>query len=220
MRPVFRPVALAAAIALASALGACGDGDGDEGAGKGGGGASAAAGGKLVAKVEWKDGSGREVHALKPKDDGAKLVDATGAEMARYKVSADEIKVKGPDEKTLGYIDGTGAKIKVKDAEKRELFILRHQDDGDWKLEDPADKLIYRIKRRDYGYEVHDASDRSLYKAKRDGDKTQLRDPEERTTLYTKDGVEPAAAMGLGFEVLDLPMRAGLTLRLMLDGAR
>lgn len=166
-------------------------------------------------KVKFKDGSGEAVYSLKAKDDGAKLVDAEEQELARFTLSGSKVKVKGPDDEVLGYIIGEGARFKIEDAEQtRVLFELQRQADGDWKLEDGDEVPIYRIKKRDYGFELEDPAGRSLAKIKVKEEKTSLRDPAEQTLLYTKDPIRPLAMACLGLEaIVSLEMRAGLMFR-------
>ena len=112
----------------------------------------------LSTKVNFKDSTGAEVFAIKPEPDGAKLVDRASVEIARYKLDGDKLKIKDKDEKVLGYIVGSGSRYHLKDAgQKVVLFELQRQDDGDWKLQDGKETLIYKIKKRDYGYEIEDA---------------------------------------------------------------
>ena len=50
--------------------------------------------GGLTAKIKFKSGDGNTVCSVKPQDDGAKLVDASEKEIARFKLSDSKLKVK------------------------------------------------------------------------------------------------------------------------------
>jgi len=92
-----------------------------------------------------------------------------------------------------------------------ELFKLQRQDDGDWKLENGQDKLIYKVKRRDYGFEIEDEAENSLYKIKVKDEKTSLRNAVDETVYYTKDPVSALGFACLGFDVIeDLRIRVAL----------
>ena len=175
--------------------------------------------GGLTDKVKFKSGAETTVFSLKPMDDGAKLVDANEREIARYNLSESKLKIKGPNDKVLGYITASGSDFKVKNAEQDvELWKLQQQDDGEWKLEDGNDKIIYKIKMREYGYEIEDNADNSLYKVKFKDGKTSLRDQEEKTVCYTKDNVSTLAVTCLGFEEIEsLEIKAGLLTMFIID---
>lgn len=167
-------------------------------------------------KVKFKNGSGETLYSLKPKDDGAKLVDAAEQEIARYTLTGAKLKVKDPQDQVLGYIIGSGKRFKIEDAaQTKVLFEMQRQDDGDWKLEDGAEKLICKIKKRDYGFEIEDPAEKSLGKAKSKDGKISLRDPQENTLFYTKDGIRPLSVACLALEAIEsLPLRGGLMFRI------
>ena len=71
---------------------------------------------ELGTKLKFKDGDDRERFSLKPKDDGAKLVDGEDKEVARYKWKGGELKVSGPDDAVLAYVTGGPDVFQVKDA--------------------------------------------------------------------------------------------------------
>lgn len=166
----------------------------------------------LAAKLKVKTNSGATEMSLKPKDDGAKLVDASEQELARYNIQGDKLKIKDPRDNVLGYVVGAAPRFKVKDAtQEQDLFKLIGQDDGDWKLEDAHDTLLYKIKRRPYGFEIEDPSKKSLYKIKVNGPKTSIRDATEETVRYTNDPVHPLAFACLALDAIaDLRVRAAL----------
>jgi hypothetical protein len=167
--------------------------------------------------MKFKDGDGKAAFAIKPKDDGAKLVDGAENELARFKLKGEKLKVKGADEKVLGYVTGGADKFKIKDpTQEQVLFILQRQADGDYKLEDGNEKLLVKIKKKEYGYRLEDPGEKELYKVKVKGDKTSLRDAADQTRYYTKDTVHPAAAACLGLDGISLELRTGLLFRVHL----
>lgn len=163
-------------------------------------------------KIKLKDGEGAAAYSLKKKDDGAKLVNAAEEEVARFKLSGTKLKVKGPDEKVLGHIVVSPGELKVKDAEQtQELFEIQRGEDGDWKLKDGADRLLLRIKKRDYGWEIETPDDVRQAKVKSDGGKVSLRDADEKPLWYTKDPLKPLALVMLGLSPVEsFELRAGL----------
>ncbi|MFK8184183.1 MAG: hypothetical protein AB8B99_12480 [Phormidesmis sp.] len=165
-----------------------------------------------VEKIKFKQADGAEKYSLKFKSDGAKFVDANDNELARLKVDdSQKVKIKAPDETVLGYVVTQDGYWKLENAEQsEELYVLRLQDDGDLKLEDGADQPIYRIKKRDYGYEIESPEKESLYKVKVKKGKTSLRDASEETVISTKSPMIPAAMTPFGFDVLTPPQQAAL----------
>ncbi|MGB7416619.1 MAG: hypothetical protein WA902_20620 [Thermosynechococcaceae cyanobacterium] len=162
--------------------------------------------------VKFKQEGGNERFTLKYKADGAKLEDASGAELARLNVDADQkVKIKDAGDKVLGYIVPTAGAWKLENAEQSEaLYILRKQADGDYKLETGKDQPVYRIKKRDYGYEIESPDKKSLYKVKEKEGKISLRNAEEKTILYSKDKTSLIAMACFGFEVLSQEQQAAL----------
>ena len=174
----------------------------------------------IEAKIKIKSGEGKSLYSIKWKEDGAKLVDANEQELARFNVSDDGAKVKIKDraDKVLGYLVGAYAsgRVKIEDpSQEKELFKFIRQEDGDWKLEDPADKLLIRVKQRDYGVELETANDTSLYKVKSRDGKTSLRDASDKTLWYTNSPVRPLSFACLAFDpIQDIRIRAALMMHL------
>lgn len=166
----------------------------------------------ISSKLKFKGADGEVSFSVKPESDGAKLVDADEKEIARFTVDQNKLKIKDAADVVLGYVVVVDGHFKIKNAEQtEELFKLQMQSDGDWKLEDGGGKLIYKIKKRDYGFEIEDDNDNSLSKAKLKSGKTSLRNTAEETVLYTKDKINTLAFACMGLEaVKSQPLQAGL----------
>ena len=170
----------------------------------------------FAAKVKFK---GREVLAIKPMSDGAKLVNAAGLELGRYKVrDGFRVKVKDGSDRELGQIRGDAAKIHIENASGERTFALQRQDDGDYKLETASGELLYKIKTRDYGLKIEDANEAEVAKVKVSAGKTSLRNAQDETILSTKDSISVLAMACLALEKLDQPMRVGLAVRIQAEG--
>ncbi|MDG2220079.1 MAG: hypothetical protein P8L85_01780 [Rubripirellula sp.] len=174
----------------------------------------------LASKLTFKATDGNVAFSIKPKDDGAKLVDANEQEVARFNVSENKLKIKGTDDVVLGYVIASDGKYKIEDAAQEiELWKLQRQSDGDWKLETGKDELIYKIKVRDYGFEIEDGDENSKFKIKLKEDKTSVRDAADQTVFYTKDKVPTIAVSCLGLKAIEsLPLRTGLMTMLIISG--
>jgi hypothetical protein len=168
--------------------------------------------------IGFKTGSGERLYEIKFKDDGAKLVDPDEQEIARFNVDEQKVKIKLPDESVAAYVVVKDGEFQIRDeSQKVELFELKGQSDGDWKLKDGDDKVLAVIKKRDYGYEIEDSADNSLFKSKLKGDKRSLRNAKDETVLYSKDDISPLSVACLGLEQIEsLPVRAGLAAAVLL----
>jgi len=163
-------------------------------------------------KIKFKTEGGSDLFALKQQGDGAKLVDGKEQELTRIKVDKPgKIKFKNAAEKTLGYVVIKQGSWKLENPEQnKELYILRKQNNGNYKLEDAANKEIYQIKSRDNGLEILNPSNQLVYKIKIKEGKTSLRTSSEKTVFSTKSGISPIAFACFGFDVLTREQQAAL----------
>jgi hypothetical protein len=176
----------------------------------------------LTDSVKFKLESGADAFSLKPKENGAKFVDVNDKELARLTVDANQkVKIKDASDKVLGYVVKKEGYWKIEDANQtKELFILRHQSDGDYKLEDGTNTEIYRIKARSDGFEIETPQKQSLYKVKAKEGKTSLKNASEKTVLSTKSKVLPIAVACFGFDKLSREQKAALAYAVNLSGGR
>ena len=168
--------------------------------------------------IGFKNGSGDRLYEIKFKDDGAKLVDPDEQELARFTVSGRKLKIKLPDDSVVGWVtsESDGLELRGNDG-KTELFDLKRQPDGDWKLKTADETLLAVLKKRDYGYEIEDGQETSLFKARLKGGKASLRDAADTTVMYTKDPIPTLCVAILGLEQIELlPLRAGLSAAVLL----
>jgi hypothetical protein len=166
----------------------------------------------LTTKVKFKQGDASELFSLKPQEDGAKLESANGQELARFTIDAQQkIKIKNASDEVLDYVVTKDGYWKLENAQQnQELYVLRKQSDGGYKLESGSNQEIYRIKARDYGWEIETPQKESLYKVKNKDGKISLRNAQDQTVIYTKDTILPIAVVCFGFDILTKEQRAGL----------
>lgn len=170
--------------------------------------------------IKFKHDGGAEVFSLKTQINGAKLVDGNDKELVQLSVDEKQkVKIKSVDDQVLGYVVAKDGRWKIKNAaQTQELYILRRQNDGDYKLEDSTDKEIYRIKVRDYGFEIESPTKQSLYKVKVKDGKISLRDKSDQIVLYTKSQLTPIAIACFGFDILTQEQQAALAYAVNLTG--
>lgn len=172
--------------------------------------------------IKFKQENGTEAFVLKLMPDGAKLVDATNKELARLNVdSQQKIKIKNAADQVLGYVVPENDYWKLKNADQsQELYVMRRQADGDYKLETGTNQPIYRIKARDYGFEIETPEKQSLYKVKVKEGKVSLRNANDQTVLSTKSNLAPIAIAPFGFDQLSREQQAALAYALNQAGGQ
>ena len=169
--------------------------------------------------IGFKNRDGETIYELKFKDDGgAKLVDLKENELARFTVSDAKLKVKLPDDSVVAYIVAKPDGFVIRDeTQKTELFDMKRQSDGDWKLKTADEKVVAVVQKRDYGYEIEDGDEVSLSKAKLKSGKSSLRNADDETVLYTKDEIPTLCIAVLSLDQIEsLPVRAGLSAAVLL----
>ncbi|MFP2930588.1 hypothetical protein ACLESO_36400 [Pyxidicoccus sp. 3LG] len=177
--------------------------------------AASAADAEGFGKLKFKDADDRERFSLKPKDDGAKLVDGEDRELARYKWKGVSLKVSGPDDAVLGYVVGSaGGALTVRDAEQRQILFTFARTGPGWRLNDVKGVLLYTVTPDAEGASIQDAAGAEVARVKVREGKVSVRDAGGRTLLATKSLVRADAAATLAFEKLDLPLRVALLFHL------
>jgi hypothetical protein len=148
-------------------------------------------------KVELREPDGKEILSFKPRPPASLTVrDAQNVEVGRFALSDGRLKATGADGKPRFELKRKDDKVMLKDADgEKELFKFKLKGQ-DIDFYGPNDKLLYRLRHKDYGFALEDASDRTLFRAKVKDDKRVLRDPADKTVLYSKDLSQP---LGLVF---------------------
>lgn len=174
---------------------------------------------RLTAHIHFKDDAGQQVYELKPEPNGAKLVGSGEQEIARYHISDHTLKIKDAHDTVLGHIVRHDDHYKIEDAERQTvLFKIAAQSDGDWTVEDGAQKRLYRIKKRDYGFEIESPSKESLAKVKLKEGKLSLRNSQDVTLFSTKDHTSTLGFTSLGLDqIASVPVRMGLLLLMTIN---
>jgi hypothetical protein len=172
-------------------------------------------------KIKFKTEGGSDLFSLKQETDGIKLVDANNKELARIKTDKPGIlKIKDASEKVLGYlVTKDDWKLQNPDGNKN-LYILKRQGDGDYKLKDTADKEIYQIKKSKNGLEIVTPDKKIVYKIKVKDSKISLRDVSDKTIFSTKSKLSPIAFACFGFDVLTREQQAALAYAVNLTGGQ
>jgi len=163
-------------------------------------------------KIKFKTEGGSDLFALKQQGYGAKLVDGKNQELAKIKTDKPgQLKIENSSDKVLGYVLTEKDFWKLKNPEqKQDLYILKKQSDGDYKLQDAAKKEIYLIKAQDNGLEIQTPDKKLVYQVKVKEGKTSLRDADNKTIFSTKSEFSSIAFACFGFDVITREQQAGL----------
>ena len=173
-------------------------------------------------KVKFSLDNSSEAFSLKPESNGAKFVDGKGKELARLTVDKNQkVKIKDATDKVLGYVVTKPDHWKIEDAsQSKELYVLRHQGNGDYKLENGTNKEIYRIKNRASGLEIESPDKKSLYEVKVKEGKISLKNDLDKTFLSTKSKFLPIAVACFGFDQLSREQQAALAYAVNVSGGQ
>lgn len=175
---------------------------------------------KLAERINLKNADGQRAFEIKPESNGAKLVGPDEKEIARYHVADHTLKIKDDADKVLGHIVRHEDAYKIEDAERKNvLFKIAGKDNGDWSVEDGKQVRLYRIKKRDYGFEIESAAEESVAKVKLKEGKASLRNAKDVTLLSTKNHVSQLGLACIGLDkITSEPLRFGLLIQLTIDG--
>lgn len=173
-------------------------------------------------KIKFKTEFGADLFSLKQQDNGAKLVDGNDQELAKMREnSPGKVKIKNPSEKVLGYVIREKSQWKLENPEQSQaLYTLKRQNDGQYTLEDAANKAIYQIQTRNNGWEINTPDQKLVYQVRiRDG-KTSLRDSSANTVFSTRSEISPIAFACFGLDVLTREQQAALAYAVNLTGGQ
>lgn len=174
---------------------------------------------KLLERINLKNADGKRAFEIKPESNGAKLVDADDKEIARYSVTGHGLKIKDAADHVLGHIVRHDDAYKIEDADRKHvLFKIAGKEGGDWSVENGNQERLYRIKKRDYGFEIESASGESLAKVKHKDGKTSLRNAKDETLLSTKDHISQLGLACVTLHKIESePLRFGLLVQFIVD---
>lgn len=172
-------------------------------------------------KIKFKTETDSELFSLKLQTDGAKLVDAKNNEIVKIKSEQlGKVKIKNASDKVLGYVVTDKGNWKLENSEQNKaLYILKLQNDGNYKLEDSANKEIYQINATNNDLLIQ-ANNQLVYKVKIKEQKTSLRDASGKTVFSTKSNITPIAFACFGFDVLTREQQAALAYAVNLTGGK
>jgi hypothetical protein len=173
----------------------------------------AAGGIQLDHEIELDGPDGKKVWKLEPDQEKVELEDAYAQDLYKFRYRHGAITFEDSTGRQVEILPSPGSTsdlhLRDRDTEKL-LYSLQREPDGDYRLEDGDETVVYRLKQRDYGFKIVDPRDRELKVRSRPG-KISIRE-RGRTKLSTRDPISPLAASCFCFEALPIELRAGLAL--------
>ena len=166
--------------------------------------ALAIAGTAYAEKAKFKNDAGEVQYELKKESDGAKLVDASGAELARIKDKGDHIKIKNASGEELARVKEKGDELELEDAFKGVQFVVKRTP-GSLAISDARGAPVVTIEFTPSEARVK-AVGAQIAKVEVSGGKVRLA-PQH---LWTKAALKPEAVAILAVDAIPLPERAAL----------
>ena len=125
------------------------------------------------------------------------------------------LQVQDANGRSLGFIrpipgKRAGLEVTAPDGRGRRLFALLWERDGDLRLERDNDVLVYKIKKRDYGFKIVDSDGVVESRIRTRLGKTSVRDASGVTYLSTRDPVSEAAVAAFMLRGVPFEIAAGL----------
>ena len=145
-------------------------------------------------KTRLRVGEGENLFWFKKEaESSCKLYGSDEKEVAAFSFKGKTLKAKSPSGEDLFEVKPKDQKVMILDAKTgKELFKLKLKlADGKIDFYLPNDKRAYRIKKKDYGWRLEDNSGNTLFRAKSKPGKIVLRDPQDKTVLYSKEIKQP-----------------------------
>jgi hypothetical protein len=159
---------------------------------------------RLRDEIVFEAVDGQVVMRIAPKRGAVLVEDGLGAELLRLVLEADRIVILNPRRGRVGAVlppssDGAGYRVLVG---SEVVFELKREPDGDFKMTDADQAVVYRVKLRDYGFKVVDREGEVRSRVRVRPTKTSLRDGSGRTYMMTRDALSAASAAVLSLEDL------------------
>ena len=164
--------------------------------------------------INFDGQDGTRALKLVPGKEQVKLQDGNGELLARFELVDGRLQVnRAPPELTGFVVPAAGGGFHMLEPnESRVLYRLSREPDGDLRLETGSGNLLYKMKRRDYGFKTVDADGRVESRVRVRESKISRRDATGATTLSTSDVIAPAAFACFTLRELPIEHQAALAL--------
>ena len=148
--------------------------------------------------------------------DALRAEDADGNVLAWFRFSAEQLEVQDAKGRSLANVRPVlKGKILYRvlvPPDNEVLYELRREPDGDLQLKSRFQEMVYKLKRRDYGFKVQTANGETESRVRVKGGKISIRADRGATYLATKDPLRAGAVAVMSLESLPFPHAIGLGL--------
>ena len=155
-----------------------------------------------LSEIRFESGIDRVAFELSPSRDGVDVVGRDRRSLFRIEFDEDRLSVIDSREGVVAVVTRlpTGAHrgYRLANAKDAELWTdIRIESDGDLEVRDSREAVVYKLKRRDYGFKIVDEKGKSIARIRRSSDgKLSIRDDSHLTYLKTRDPI-PIEAVAL-----------------------
>jgi hypothetical protein len=177
-----------------------------------------------MSEIEFDGPDGYDLLVFQPWSRGMILQDGVGTIMGSYRVDENVLQIEDARGRVSAHVQPSadGGQLEVRASKDNALiFRIYREPDGDVRIEDPESRVVFKFKKRDYGYKVVDKQESSLGRVRAKREKTSLRDDDGNTVMSTRDPIPPEAAGCLLLSELPYSVRGGLAVAMIqwrLDG--
>ena len=158
-----------------------------------------------LSEVRFESGVDRVAFELSPSRDGVDVVGRDRRSLLRIAFAEDRLFVIESQEGVVAVVTRlpTGAHRGYRLADANDVDLrtdIPIEADGDLEVRDSSEAVVYKLKRRDYGFKIVDGKGEPIARVRRSSDgKLSIRDESHLTYLKTRDAipVEVAALIAL-----------------------
>jgi hypothetical protein len=174
---------------------------------------------RLPEAVDFAAYDGKLAFRIVPADDSIRVEDGAGDVMVVLRLRGESLAIEDVRGRLVGVVvppadERRGFRVLSPDA-RYVLFELRVEPDGDLRVVDARDALVYEAKRRVYGFKVLDRNGEVESRIRLGANKISVRDASGVTFLSTRDPLPPESVVALSLEDLRFEYAAGLSMALV-----
>jgi hypothetical protein len=169
-----------------------------------------------VSEVRFESGLDRVAFELSPSRDGVDVVGRDRRSLFRIEFDEDHLSVIDSQEEIVSVVTrlppGAHRGYRLVNANGAGLGTdIRIEADGDLEVRDSSESVVYKLKRRDYGFKILDGKGQSIARVRRSSDgKLSIRDENHLTYLKTRDAIPIEAAALIALPGLSFAEATGL----------
>jgi hypothetical protein len=155
-----------------------------------------------LSEVRFESGIDRVAFEFSPSRDGVDVVGRDRRLLLRIEFDDDRVVIIDPTAGEVAAVTRlpTGAHRGYRLADANDVALrseIRIEADGDLEVRDSNEAVLYKLKRRDYGFKIVDGNGESIARVRRSsGGKLSVRDESHLTYLQTRDPI-PVEAVAL-----------------------